>query len=301
LRVDQRRLRRVVTVAARTAGWAPTVWVATEAHDGGASALRRVLSRVHPSVVLAAGGDGTVSVVVEALADGDVPLAIVPVGTTNLFARSTGSPRTLGRAVTRAFAGSAPVSIDIGRFRATLDDGTDVERPFTVMVGAGVDAAMVADTHPVGKERFGWVGYLQGISASVWRNERFAARVALDGGPAVSESAHSVVVANGGLLPAGLVFVPGALVDDGELDVMVLRPESLLSWMRLGAWFVASAVRAPLAVGRSLAGPAVQVARARRIDVAFAVPERAEADGEDLGMVSRLEAWVQPLALRVVR
>jgi diacylglycerol kinase (ATP) len=168
-------------------------------------------------------------------------------------------------------------------------------------VGAGVDAAMVADTHPVGKERFGWVGYLQGISASVWRNERFAARVALDGGPAVSESAHSVVVANGGLLPAGLVFVPGALVDDGELDVMVLRPESLLSWMRLGAWFVASAVRAPLAVGRSLAGPTVQVARARRIDVAFAVPERAEADGEDLGMVSRLEAWVQPLALRVVR
>lgn len=294
-------MRGAVASAARAAGWAPTVWVATEEHDGGASALRRVLSGMHPDVVIAAGGDGTVSVVVEALAGGVVPLAIVPVGTTNLFARSTGSPRSLRPAVARAFSGSAPVSIDIGRFRSTLDDGTVVERPFTVMVGAGVDAAMVVDTHPEGKERFGWVGYLQGISASVWRNERFSARVALDGGPGVPESAHSVVVANGGLLPAGLVFVPGARVDDGELDVMVLRPASLLSWVRLGAWFVASAVRAPLSVGRFLAGPTVQVTRARRIDVTFEVPERAEADGEDLGRVSRLEAWVQPLALRVVR
>ncbi|PSL39315.1 diacylglycerol kinase family enzyme [Labedella gwakjiensis] len=306
LRVDLARLRREVAREARHAGWGPTVWVATEAHDGGASALSDALGATRPDLVIAAGGDGTVSMAAGALSGRSLPLAVVPVGTTNLFARSVGATGSVDRAVAHAFAaigtGTPDESrVDLGRFRATLADGSVVERPFTVMVGAGIDAAMVADTHPRGKERFGWLGYIQGISASIWRNERFAVRVSLDEGSAVSETAHTVVVANGGLLPAGLVFVPGAVVEDGELDVMVLRPRSVLSWARLAAWFVASAVRAPSSVGRGLAGSAVRVTRAGSVDVSFEVPERAEADGEELGHVSRLEAWIEPGALRIVR
>lgn len=300
--MDLPRLRRSVTRAARLAGWGPTEWVATEAHDGGAGALREAIVRVDPDVVLAAGGDGTVSMAAAALSGGHVPLAVVPVGTTNLFARAVGVPsRRPYRGASRAFSAGASARVDLGRFRATLADGSVVERPFTVMIGAGIDAAMVADTHPAGKERFGWLGYLQGISASILRNERFGAEIALDGGAAAAERAHTVVVANGGLLPAGLVFVPGAVVDDGALDVMVLRPRSLVSWARLAGWFVASTVRAPAGVGRRLAGSAVTVSRSQRVDVTFAAPERAEADGEELGAVSRLEAWIEPGALRILR
>lgn len=308
------RLRSAVAREARSAGFGPTEWVATEAHDGGAARLREALERVAPAVVVAAGGDGTVSVAASALAGGDAPLAVLPTGTTNLFARSLGvGRRGAGRpgrrsVLERAFATGSDLSdaraddrVDLGRFRATREDGSVIEGTFTVMVGAGIDAAMVADTHPLGKERLGWLGYVQGISASILRNERFAVRVSRDGSSAMPDRVHTVVVANGGLLPAGLVFVPGAAIDDGALDLMTLRPHGPWSWTRLSGWFLASTVRAPRAVGAALAGPVVSVDRVSRASITFDEPQRAEADGEELGRITHLDAWIEPRSLPVLR
>lgn len=63
--------------------------------------------------VVAAGGDGTVSACAGALAGGEVPLAVLPLGTLNHFARDLGMPTALADAA-RAIATGTPEAVDVG-------------------------------------------------------------------------------------------------------------------------------------------------------------------------------------------
>ncbi len=63
--------------------------------------------------VIAAGGDGTVSTIAGALAGGEVPLGVIPLGTLNHFARDIGMPTDLDEAVKTIAAGNIE-RIDIG-------------------------------------------------------------------------------------------------------------------------------------------------------------------------------------------
>ncbi len=70
--------------------------------------------KAHAEVIVAAGGDGTVSAVAAELAGGDTPLGVLPLGTLNHFARDTGIPTDLPKAVA-TIAGGRVGRIDMGR------------------------------------------------------------------------------------------------------------------------------------------------------------------------------------------
>jgi diacylglycerol kinase family enzyme len=147
VKVDALRLRASVAAAAAAAGWGESLWFETTTADAGQAATRQAL-RQGASVVIAAGGDGTVRAVAEGLRDSGVAIAIVPTGTGNLLARNLRLPLgNLDVSVALAFEG-AERAVDVGVASATRADGTTRDHVFLVMAGVGLDAEMIVNTRP---------------------------------------------------------------------------------------------------------------------------------------------------------
>ncbi|WP_187968374.1 diacylglycerol/lipid kinase family protein [Aquibium microcysteis] len=96
-------------------------------------ALERATARQDVDVVLAGGGDGTISAAAAALMNGNKALAVLPAGTMNLFARGLGVPLTLEEAI----EGHA-----LGHMKA-VDIATANGRPFVHQFSIGLHARMV--------------------------------------------------------------------------------------------------------------------------------------------------------------
>ena len=105
----------------------------------------RMAAKAGADLVLACGGDGTVTACAAGLAGTGIPLAVIPLGTGNLLARNLGLPIDLGGALTVALAGSV----------RRLDAGTANGSLFLVVAGLGLDAKMLDGTSEPVKKRFG--------------------------------------------------------------------------------------------------------------------------------------------------
>src|SRR5690242_4998249 len=201
---------------AAAAGWD---WLLAETTiDDPGTGLARQAVGAGARLVIAVGGDGTVRACAQALAGTAVALAIVPRGTANLAARALGIPARLDAALACGFGGHER-RIDL----ATADGIT-----FVAMAGLGTDAAVVGATPALLKTGAGWLGYAA-VGARHTRRRHAAFDISLDGTP-LAVAAVSVVVGNAGLLPGGFRLLPDARLDDGQLDVGVLAPSSLLDW-----------------------------------------------------------------------
>lgn len=112
------------------------------------------------TIVVAMGGDGIVHHVSQAMVGTEVPLGIVPTGTTNVVARLLGIPTRAGKAA--ALIADEPRVASLGTARIDLDRG-DVRTTHHAIFacGMGMDAEVVrlADADPYRKYRFGSVHY----------------------------------------------------------------------------------------------------------------------------------------------
>ena len=82
-------------------------------------AAAQALVRERPPCIVAAGGDGTISAVAAGLAGSEVPLAVLPTGTLNHFARDLGLPADLADCVRVAVAGKTRM-IDVGEVNGRI-------------------------------------------------------------------------------------------------------------------------------------------------------------------------------------
>src|SRR5271166_1384937 len=96
----------------REHGWGEPLWIETTAADPGRGPAHTAVA-AGAGLVLACGGDGTVTACAESLAGTGVPLAVVPIGTGNLLARNLGVPVSLGAALAAALTGKDQL-IDVG-------------------------------------------------------------------------------------------------------------------------------------------------------------------------------------------
>jgi len=264
------------TAAATAAGWDSLV-LETSAGDPGTLLARRAVA-AGAGLVFAVGGDGTVRACAEALAGTEIPLAIVPRGTANLAARALGIPHRLGAALAAGFGGHER-RIDL----ATADGMT-----FAAMAGLGVDAAVVAAAPAWLKSRAGWLAYAA-AGAGLAHGPRASFEISLDGTP-LACAARSVVAGNAGLLPGGFVLLPAARLDDGQLDVGILAPASLLDWGRVAHRVLTGSRRE----GRQLLSY-----RARRVEIRADRQLPRQVDGEVIEPGRALTVTVLPAALLV--
>ncbi|WP_055602702.1 diacylglycerol kinase family protein [Streptomyces aureus] len=259
-------------------------------------------------LVVVCGGDGTVRACADVVAGTGIALAVVPCGTGNLLARNLGLPLDPATALEEALGGDC-FGIDVGRVWG------DRLRPtrFTVMAGAGFDAAMVRDASPRLKARLGWAAYVLAAARHL-RDPRTRVSLRVDGGRRRRHRARMVVVGNVGTLQGGVELLPGARADSGRLDVVLFDPEGAAGWLAATGHLISRAVRPrsmeprqnartaadPAQAGpRSVAGGALTYYRGRRIDIRFAGAQPREIDGDPLTDGRRLTVETEPGALRV--
>lgn len=235
---DWNSLLAYFTEAVRAAELPEPLIYETTADDPGVGQSRRALSE-GAELVIAAGGDGTVRAVAEALASSGTPMAIIPSGTGNLFARNIDLPiDDPTTAIDIALAG-IDRTVDIGWLRDEEPDAETREHLFLVVAGIGFDGEMVAETDDGLKKTIGWFAYGVGAIKGMLR-PRMRTSVTIDDAPEpLRRMARSVMIANCGWLPAGLALQPEAEVDDGWLDLVTVDARGgLFGWASLGGKLV---------------------------------------------------------------
>ena len=293
---------------ARPVDWEPPLWLATTPEESGAGlATEAIDSGV--DLVVAAGGDGTVRAVASTLRGTGVPLAIVPSGTGNLFARNIGIPvgpiGGLEAQLQIAFTGR-DTPYDVGLVELARETGEREQHIFLIMAGMGLDAAMIQHTRPELKKAVGWVAYLDGIARSIPGAKPFRVTYRLDGRPIRSMIAHSVAAANCGTVPGGLKMLPHAEPNDGLLEVAAIRPRGAFGWLRIWNTFVIdNGILRRTGLGRRIADWRSQHVRDVRYRQASSAllqldqPVAFQLDGEDGGAVVSAEVSTDPGSLLV--
>jgi len=171
--------------------------------------------------VVASGGDGTILEAANSLAGSDTALGVLPIGS--------------GNDTLCSIAGHASRDIciqDIVRGKTrTMDLGVLNGRYFVNVVGLGLDAAV---NHDVARrremvKRIGPTGmYILGAVRMILRYRGTAVELILDGGGTLRREAYMITVGNGTTCGGGFRLTPRARMDDGLLDVSVIRPANPL-------------------------------------------------------------------------
>ncbi|WP_460772673.1 diacylglycerol/lipid kinase family protein [Microbacterium sp. GXF7504] len=303
VKVDAARLRQQVTDAAARAGWAEPLCFETAVTDLGQGCVRAALD-AGAEAVLVAGGDGTVRAVAEALTGTGVPLTIVPSGTGNLLARNLELPLDDPVRVIAATFDGEHRPVDIGMATITRVDGTTSEAAFVVMAGMGLDAAMIANTRPKLKKAVGWVAYVDGAARSLPKAKPYRLVYQLDAERMRTTRVYSVLFANCGALPAGIALIPDAAIDDGTMDVVLIRPRGWWGWLAVWrrVWWDNSVLRrfkAGRLVLERRRDQSVRYLQSARAEAGANPPQAVQLDGDEFGVAVRMTCEVVPGGLLV--
>lgn len=302
-RVSLDRVRQVLQAQERHHGWGASRWYATRREDSGRRAAQEALAG-RPTVVIVAGGDGTIRAVADVVHGSGVPVALLPLGTGNLLARNLGlARRDLDTSISAAFEGTMR-AIDVAVAELEDEAGRRSSQAFMVMAGIGLDAQMADDTSALAKRRLGWFAYVRPVARSILANRLFQVRYRVDAARTKSARAHTIIVGNCGTLTGSMLLLPAALVDDGRLDMVVLRPKGRFGWARIGTRLMVQGVARRSRFGRSMLqlAPdlrALAYAQGRQFDIRFEVPHRVQLDGDSFGSILAARITVRPGALKV--
>jgi YegS/Rv2252/BmrU family lipid kinase len=273
--VAARRKARIATTLVEQRGEQADV-VLTE-RSGHARDLAKAAADRGARLVIAWGGDGTVNEVASALAFGDVPLGIVPAGSGNGLARGLGIARDADRALADALA-AASRPLDIGEIEG---------RYFVNLAGIGFDADIASRF--AASARRGFLGYANITLRLLRTYVPLTYRITHDG---VTERTRAILVtiANSAQFGNGALIAPGAKVDDGLLDLVVVEERSRF--------------RTICSVPHLFTGTVNRIDGCRMARIRSVTIEADEAltfhvDGEPVRGGTRVSARVHPGALRV--
>lgn len=215
----RRNIRTIIDALRRAVPDGVAIDVRITRHAGEA----RQLAHEHAAgarMVIAVGGDGTVAEVTSEIAELDVPLAILPGGSTNIIARELGIPTDIEAGTALICGPHQHKRIDIGR---------SDRRHFVHMAGAGFDSRLFARSNSKLKRRIGWLAYLPAAARSLLDRSAFVT-VTVDG-TLISARSPLVLVANGrSVAHPKLTIAEGISKSDGVFDVFIVtavRPVSL--------------------------------------------------------------------------
>ena len=248
--------------------------------------LRRQANDGAAPVVVAAGGDGTVGAVANQLAESRLVMAVLPLGTSNDFARSLGIPVEISGAVELLTTGKVS-TIDLGR--VVMPGRPPSYFVHAATAGINVSFARIA-TRASLRKRLGRLTYVASAVMALRHHEPFDATLSFDGRSQSVRLTHLSVLnapVFGG--PLGL-RLPGSNPDDRRLDVLALEDLPMRRVIR-ALTLTLFGVRPPIRGFHMLHVPKLAIHTNKELDIAL--------DGEVAGKLPA-EFVVAGEALRVI-
>ncbi|MDH4161778.1 MAG: diacylglycerol kinase family lipid kinase [Nitrospirota bacterium] len=234
-------------------------------------------------VIVAVGGDGTVNEIVPAMLHSGKPLGIIPSGSGNDFIKALGIPNDIGQAVDIVLAGNLSL-IDAGRINGTC---------FANAVGIGFDAAVNRASYGINHGKRGLWLYLCALVRTLGRYDPVRVIVSF-GNEELDGELYLLTIGNGTTVGGGFKLTPHAKLNDGLLDMTIVRPLSIptLLW-HLPKVFLGTIERA---------AHHARLTRTRKLKIIGRGPIPVHVDGEIFEAVDHVyEIEVVPAALVVIR
>lgn len=211
--------------------------------------------------VVVVGGDGMVHLAIQELAGTQIPMALVPAGTGNDFARSLNLNLRDPFSVLELTRNSLPVNTDLGRIG---------DRYFADILSTGFDSIV--------NERANSMRFVKGrmkyniailLELSTFKPQSYQFQVdAIE----FTTKAMLIAVSNGQSYGGGMKVTPDARIDDGLFDIMILGPVSKLEFLK---------VFPKVFSGQHVKHPAVKIIRGKKVTIESKAV--AYADGERIG------------------
>lgn len=240
----------------------------------------RLVAEAHAEafdVVAIAGGDGTINEAVNGVHEGSPPLAVVPLGTANVFAHELGVPLDMD-ACARMVAEGSVREVHMGAI-----DG----RRFTMMAGVGFDAHVVNKVTTPLKRRLGKLAYVAKSVEAMIKYDLDDYELEIDGRRV---RAASAVIAKGHYYGGTFSCAPDARLADPTFRVCLFRSGGGWNALRYAIGLVA---------GRLAKFDDVEIVIAREVRIAGRANEPVQADGEIVATLPVI-ATIDPTPLRVV-
>jgi diacylglycerol kinase (ATP) len=235
------------------------------------------------SMVVSAGGDGTVVGVANSLVNCPVPLGILPMGTGNDLARALNIPLKIDEALDLLVGDHGIIEVDALKVR---------DRYFFSNASVGVSPEMMQETKSDQKQRFGFLAYVWTLvkRSSLFQLHRYT--VTIDGQRRRIRAAEILISTTTLLEKPPYVFGPPETLNDGQLEVYLITARTLIDYLQL-VWNVFRHPGQPSTKLRHwIARQSIRIEADRS-------PQLVQGDGEVIGHTP-LEIALAPRVLRVV-
>lgn len=206
-----------------------------------------------------AGGDGSIAPAAQEAGHAGMPIAVIPVGTANDFARAHSLPRRFEAACELAATGTETEALEIG----WMD-----ERPFVNVASIGLSPAAAREAHGL-KKALGPIAYFVGALRAGLRTHPVSCELRCDGAEVFSGEAWQVTIACSGAFGGGSKL--DADPSDGRLDAVAIAAGSRLRLARRAYG---------LRTGRIGLQQSVETNRCRRAELEVAGSATFNVDGE---------------------
>lgn len=229
-------------------------------------------------IIVAVGGDGTLNEVASVLESSGKIMGIIPCGSGNGLARTLGIPLQNGEAISR-----------LNQLNTIkIDTGVINERKFFNMAGMGFDAHI--SSHFAESEKRGFVGYIKSTLKEIkdYKSQKYCLEIE---GKRYEKDAFMLSLANSSQYGNNAYISPNASVQDGLLDICIIKPFPLTVFPFLGyRMFSQTAPKSKY----------IEIIKAKEFNISREFEGPIHVDGEPLTMGKQLNIYVKPLTLELI-
>jgi YegS/Rv2252/BmrU family lipid kinase len=236
------------------------------------------------TLIIASGGDGTVSAVAGETMGTGIPFGVIPRGTANAFSVALDIPVEVDEACQNILNGHV----------LTVDGAMCNDIPMILLAGLGFEAGMVDNASRELKNVLGTLAYVLGGAKQMLDQQPFHCRVDIDG---TSQNLETTAITIANVAPATSVLAQGfgkVVPDDGYLDVTIATPKTFLSGLTTMAQLLTSAV-----VKEPTDSDTLLCVHAKNVTVDCNPPQKVVIDGEILE-VNPIDFSIVPGGLKVI-
>jgi diacylglycerol kinase (ATP) len=203
------------------------VEIVSTKYKGHAEVLATQAIKKSPSLIVAAGGDGTFNEVINGIAGSEIPMAILPIGTTNVLAKELNIPENVKGAIEIAVSGT-PRKISLGRIMIT-NHSSLITRYFILMAGIGFDGKAVFGINETIKKFSGKGSYICSGIKTLFRFHPDELTLLING---KSYSGYSAVIGNAAKYGGHFKIAPDARLTEPVLYVCLFKGKKRLDILR---------------------------------------------------------------------